>query len=783
MFPVLMAIGGLGLAAQVVILRELIAAFAGNEVSSGIFLAGWLVCEGLGAWVFGRLVGKFWGREWSWLYGVALVSALSSAGAVLGVTFLRSLLGFLPGESLDIGALFAVTFLVVILPAGTHGGLFALSAAIISRFLEKTAVGRTYLYEGLGTVLAAVICYFGLLSRMCGLGIVAVFGGILLIILPLFSCYQWEMKRLPTSVFHLPSHGQRSRITVFWLLVFLAVGGALFALVPSVAGELERMVWEKIWPGQKVLKVKDSPYGKVVTMEREGQRLLLYNGVTVLAVPQTDIVSLEELIHFPLLSHPEPKRVLIFAGGMGGAVKEVLKHPVEQVVVVELDSALVNEIRRCGGSLIAEELDDPRVELIISDPRRFLMVTQDSFDIVLLMSGAPHNLSSNRLFSKESFSWVERRLRKGGFFVTRTVGAGETPTPEAINLLRTRQATLAQVFLQVKTFVLDFPLIVAGNDSFTFSLPELLTRLEERKLNLSFLRPDYLAALLNDFRQSLVLGSKSSEVRTMSPELRGQRADGGEIGINTDLKPREVFLNMLREHRRSSPFFSRLYSLTPRVTGWGVLIFLLVLLIAGVVGGLTRDGDFARGMGIWTSGFAGAGISTLAILTYQVRFGSVYSGVALLLAGFMFGTVPGAWLGTALNIGKGKRQNCALRSKFISGEVALMFLAGVLILLARYGYGQASFLILLILTGMCLGWQFALAGKFPKAVGGEWAFLSAGTVAGRLSILDFTGGAVGGVVIAVIIAPWFGLISAAMLLGGVKFISLITQFVSMRQSP
>lgn len=756
MLPVLMAIGGLGLTAQVVILRELIAAFAGNEVSSGIFLAVWLVCEGLGAGVFGRFVKKIRGKEWCWLYGVALVSALSSAGAVLAVTFLRPLLGFLPGESLDVGALFAITLLVVLLPAGTHGGLFVLGAAILSRYESKSGVGRTYLYEGLGTVLAAVICYFLLLPRLSGLGIVLLFGGILLIGL-------WAVG------------SQR-----LWRLVCLMVGGALFLLVPSAARELERMVWERNLLGQRVLKVKDSPYGKVTTMEREGQRLLLYNGVAVFSVPQTNIGSLEEFIHFPLLFHPEPKQVLLFAGGMGGAVKEVLKHPVEKVVVVELDPILVDEIRWGGGRLVAEELSDPRVILRISDPRSFLTVTQDSFDLISLMSSAPTSLSANRLFTKEFFSLVKRRLKKGGIFVTRTVGSGETPTPEAMALIRIRLATLAQVFHQVKTYVLDFPLILAGKDSFTFSLEELCSRLRERNLNLSFLNPDYLTHLLDDFRQERYLGNISREPTAESRQP------------NTDIQPREVFLNMAHEHRRFSFLFSRLYYFIPQIANWIVLIFLLTLSVTGVVGGLTRGSDFAQGLGIWTSGFTGAGISTLAILIYQVKFGSVYSGVALLLAGFMFGTVPGAWLGTGFTEDRGRKtghgRQMTVSLLFTAGEVALILLVGGLLLITHYGCGPLGFLILLILTGMCLGWQFALASnrRLPdtgcqlSVFEDKWAFISAGTIAGRLSILDFTGGALGGLIIAVMIVPWFGLISATILLGVIKIISLITQWAAKR---
>lgn len=49
--------------------------------------------------------------------------------------------------------------------------------------------------------------------------------------------------------------------------------------------------------------------------------------------------SYQEMIaHIPLASHPNPKKVLVIGGGDGGVVREVLKHPsVEEVVLCDID--------------------------------------------------------------------------------------------------------------------------------------------------------------------------------------------------------------------------------------------------------------------------------------------------------------------------------------------------------------------------------------------------------------------------------------------------------------
>ena len=54
-------------------------------------------------------------------------------------------------------------------------------------------------------------------------------------------------------------------------------------------------------------------------------------------------VSHEALVHPSMLSHTNPKRVLIIGGGEGATLREVLKYKsVEEVVMVDIDEELVN---------------------------------------------------------------------------------------------------------------------------------------------------------------------------------------------------------------------------------------------------------------------------------------------------------------------------------------------------------------------------------------------------------------------------------------------------------
>ena len=69
-------------------------------------------------------------------------------------------------------------------------------------------------------------------------------------------------------------------------------------------------------------------------------RVLVLDGIVQLTERDNHIYH-EMIAHVPLLAHGTAKRVLIIGGGDGGTLNEVLKHRVENVVMVELDQQVI----------------------------------------------------------------------------------------------------------------------------------------------------------------------------------------------------------------------------------------------------------------------------------------------------------------------------------------------------------------------------------------------------------------------------------------------------------
>jgi len=66
-----------------------------------------------------------------------------------------------------------------------------------------------------------------------------------------------------------------------------------------------------------------------------GKILILDNVIQIAEIGERSYH--EPMVHYPLLMHPSPKRVLILGGGDGCIAREVLKHKtVKEVVMVDM---------------------------------------------------------------------------------------------------------------------------------------------------------------------------------------------------------------------------------------------------------------------------------------------------------------------------------------------------------------------------------------------------------------------------------------------------------------
>lgn len=190
-----------------------------------------------------------------------------------------------------------------------------------------------------------------------------------------------------------------------------------------------------------------------------GKVFLLDN--LVMLTEKDEFVYHEMLTHVPILTHPDPRRVLIIGGGDGGTVREVLKHvEIEEVILVEIDRMVVEASLEYLPEISAG-LKDPRVHIHYEDGVRFVdCAAEGSFDVILVDSTDPVG-PAEALFTREFFYACRRILGDRGIFVSQS----ESPFFHLPFMVQVRKR-IDGIFSQTGFYLASVTTYPGGNWSF-----------------------------------------------------------------------------------------------------------------------------------------------------------------------------------------------------------------------------------------------------------------------------------------------------------------------------
>lgn len=227
-----------------------------------------------------------------------------------------------------------------------------------------------------------------------------------------------------------------------------------------------------------------SAYQDIKVYDTVGHGRLLLLDDMVMLTELDEFVYHELIAHIPLCIHPAPRAVLVIGGGDGGTVREVLKHPgVERVVLCEIDER-VTRVCQQWIPRVAGHLDDPRVELVFSDAVDYVRTHASSFDAALVDSSEPIGPAAG-LFEASFFADLRRALRPGGLISAQT----ESPF-YAADTVRNVFRELRGVFREVHGYIASIPTYPSGCWTFALASDDRHPRqLDERRA--AALRCDY----------------------------------------------------------------------------------------------------------------------------------------------------------------------------------------------------------------------------------------------------------------------------------------------------
>jgi len=144
-------------------------------------------------------------------------------------------------------------------------------------------------------------------------------------------------------------------------------------------------------------------------------RALILDG-KIQSAEHDEYIYHEILVHPGMVLHNRPEEILVVGGGEGAVLREVLRHPsVKRVVMVDIDREVVELCKRYLPGWSNGAFDDQRVEVVYTDARKYIKMSGDYFDLVIMDLTEPvDNGPSYLLFTKQFFQLVYNRLKEDG---------------------------------------------------------------------------------------------------------------------------------------------------------------------------------------------------------------------------------------------------------------------------------------------------------------------------------------------------------------------------------
>ena len=151
MFIITILIIGLsGIIAQILILRELLVSFSGNELTVGIILANWILAEAMGVFLAGKLIERAKFKQRLFILFIVLFCIFLPVCVYFARTF-KGFLGIPFGQTVGLDVIFLVSFLINLPVSFTHGALFSVACKL------KHSIGKVYAWETIGTIAGGII--------------------------------------------------------------------------------------------------------------------------------------------------------------------------------------------------------------------------------------------------------------------------------------------------------------------------------------------------------------------------------------------------------------------------------------------------------------------------------------------------------------------------------------------------------------------------------------------------------------------------------------------------
>ena len=289
------------------------------------------------------------------------------------------------------------------------GILIGLEIPIVARIINKYSslketVAKVFSFDYIGALAASLLFPLVLLPWL-GLVRTALLIGVVNLSVALYNA--WFFRKLLKN-------GIKQTIVSGLLILFFAVA---MAFSSKIDHKLEQKIYQ-----DKIIFSEQTKYQKLVLTRWNSDYRLFINGA--IQFSSTDEYRYHEsLVHVPMALSLAHEKILVLGGGDGMVVRELLKYlDIDEIQLVDLDPEMTklakqNKIFR---KLNKNSLHDKRVKIFNQDAYNFIKNSSEVYSAIIIDLPDPNNTGLGKLYSKEFYEMLSRRLDAGGVMVTQS---------------------------------------------------------------------------------------------------------------------------------------------------------------------------------------------------------------------------------------------------------------------------------------------------------------------------------------------------------------------------
>lgn len=375
-----------------------------------------LIAGALASYLLGDSITQFSTIIGVYLFSMGIGSWLSKfinrnlIGVFVQVEILIGLIGGISASLLFVSFEYVSSFRILLYGTVVLTGTFVgLEIPLLMRILEKNfefkeLVSKVFTFDYIGALLASLLFplvlvpYLGLIRTAYLFGICNVLVGL------------WTILIFRDSLPHLKVLKGEA---ILILLVLL--GG--FAYSDNILTFAEGNSYS-----DTVIYSRTTKYQRLV-LTRGHDDLRLYLNGNLQFSSRDEYRYHEALIHPGLAAIPDAKSVLILGGGDGLAIREVLKYPtVEKILLVDLDPEMTKLFKTHDAlrKLNEDSFSNPKVSVVNTDAFIWLKENKAKFDFIVIDLPDPSNFSIGKLYTNTFYREVERATHVNSIVVVQS---------------------------------------------------------------------------------------------------------------------------------------------------------------------------------------------------------------------------------------------------------------------------------------------------------------------------------------------------------------------------